>query len=238
MRSNGSARGPDRLELGRREPVIDDPHDAFGFADAGAEATGDVVALEQEDVGAPRHEALRAHVEGVARRAGRVIEAAAMRRIGADGFTAPREGEARIQAALGAMAMQHVRAQRPCDPARRQEGRKIARVRIAAHRKARHPERQMRAERGEQLLGARAARGFVAQDADRVTAFALAAGHVEHVAEEAADRRAEDVQDAQRTRAGRHRRLTRDDGRRSRDGALDVQNQRSLMRIVSPGFIG
>ena len=61
---------------------------------------------------------------------------------------------------------------------------------------------------------------------------------VEHMAEEAADRRAEHVQDAQRASARRHGHFERKGAVRLGQAALDGQNQRSLTTIVSPGFIG
>ena len=134
--------------------------------------------------------------------------------------------------------MDHVRPQLPDGPAHPRQTRKVERVRIAVHGDARRAERQMRGQFRQERLGAGASRPGVAQDADLVAALALAAGKIEHMAEEAARRRSEDMEDAQRRRGGAHARDGRDRARTPGQGGVDVQNQRSLTTIVSPAFIG
>ena len=65
-----------------------------------------VFALEQEQVGAPRQRPLDAHVERMQRAARRIVEAAAVRRVGAHRVRPV--GKPRVDAALGAVAVHDV----------------------------------------------------------------------------------------------------------------------------------
>jgi hypothetical protein len=110
-------------------------------------------------------------------------------------------------------------------------------VRIAAHGDARQAEGEAGTQAFKKLRGTGSTGRGIAQDADLVAAFDLAAGQVEDMTEQAADRRPEDVQDAKARRTVRQR-LGDRAGALVRRAALKVQNQRSLMTMVSPGFIG
>ncbi|MDF3062103.1 MAG: hypothetical protein K0S06_2212 [Microvirga sp.] len=160
-----------------------------------------------------------------------------MGRVGADRRAVEPRGErrARIGAPLRAVGVQHVRLQGAVDAGEAQERGGVERVRVAAHRNAGDAELETRPKLGERLGGTLAAGRGIAEDADLQPARDLRPRHVDDVAEEPADRRAEDVQDAQPTAR------VRDVGGRERDRAgmrLGVQNQRSLITIVSPGRTG
>jgi hypothetical protein len=70
------------------------------------------------------------------------------------------------------------------------------------HRQALKAEREPRREFGQDLFGARPAGRAIGDEADAVAARDLAAGEIEDMAEQTADRRAENVDDVQ----GSHRR--------------------------------
>ena len=70
-------------------------------------------------------------------------------------------------------------------------------MRIAPHRHAREAKRELRRQFPENLVGARAAGAAIGDQADAVAARGLFAGQIDHMAEQAADRRAKDVQDVQ-----------------------------------------
>jgi hypothetical protein len=73
----------------------------------------------------------------------------------------------------------------------------IAEAGHASDRQAMDAERTLRIEPGESGIGLRAARGRIAHDADCVTKRRLDAHEVADMAEQSADRRAEDMQDVQ-----------------------------------------
>ena len=68
----------------------------------------------------------------------------------------------------------------------------------AAHRHAGEAEREVRGEGRERRIGALAAGRGIGHDADLVAARGLAAREIDHVAEQPADRGAQDVQDLER----------------------------------------
>jgi hypothetical protein len=72
----------------------------------------------------------------------------------------------------------------------------VPRPDFAAHGRPEEAERQVRLERAEPGRRQRIAGGGIAHHAHRVAAPGLLGGEVAHVAEEAADGRAQDVQDA------------------------------------------
>ena len=78
------------------------------------------------------------------------------------------------------------------------EREQIARIGLAVHGDARKPERQRRLELPQRLLGAGAAGHAVGDDQpDIMAARDLLAREIEHMAEQAADRRTEHVQDVE-----------------------------------------
>ncbi len=124
------------------------------------------------------------------------------------GVDADRAGvarQARIGAALGAVAVQHIGAavaRALGDVGHRLH---VAPGEVAAHRDAGEAELQLRRQRRERRIGARPAGGRVGDDADLMAALGLSAGEIEHVAEQAADGGAHDVNDPERaSRRGRH----------------------------------
>ena len=123
-------------------------------------------------------------------------------------------------------------------PADARQGREVERVRIAPHGHARDAKGKARTQALEKLICAGSSAGRVAQDADLVAAVNLAPGHVKDVAEQAPHRGAEDVQDAEAPLARHGRVLGQPDTGARPQRVVNVQNQRSLTTIVSPGFSG
>jgi len=70
------------------------------------------------------------------------------------------------------------------------EREEIAGIGVAPHRHARQAERERRRERAQDFIGLRAAGARVGDDADAVAAPDLLVRQIEHVTEQAADRRA------------------------------------------------
>ncbi len=203
-----------------------------------AEARADVSALEQEDVGALGEDRLGGHVEAVHDGAGLVVEAAAVGRVGADraAVEAGRERQPSIGAALRAVAVEDVRRQAAIGAVEGIERRGVERVRVAPHRHAGDAEREPRPELVEGLGGALAAGRGIAEDADVEAARDLRPGDVDDMAEQAADRGPEDVQDAKRRAEARCVRMACEGG--EVPARLGVQNHRSLITMVSPGRTG
>ena len=119
-----------------------------------------------------------------------------MRRIGADG-AAPVEGKPRIGAALGAVAVHHVgrvRAMRRMTwaSAAKSPGQAWRRMGMRVSPNASEGSSARKA-----FVRARAA-GAVRDQPDAVAARDLLRGQIEHMAEQAADRRAKHVQNVQR----------------------------------------
>ena len=101
-----------------------------------------------------------------------------------------------IGAALGAMAVQHGRLDLRGVPGQAPQDGEVGRVGVAVHRQAHDAERQAGTEIGERTFGPVAAGAGIADDPDRVAGGGLKAHEVRDMAEEAADGRAEDVEDA------------------------------------------
>jgi hypothetical protein len=134
--------------------------------------------------------------------------------------------------------VEHIRPQLPNSPAHSSEGCKVERVRIAPHGHAGDAEGKAWTQALEKFVRPGSPGGGVAQDADRVASVDLAARYVEDVAEQAPNRGAEDVQDSE-TLLARHGGNFGDLAAVARPRrAVNVQNQRSLTTIVSPGFNG
>ena len=96
--------------------------------------------------------------------------------------------------------MQHVRrGQRdvPRDKAQRAD---IGRPQLAGDGDALQPERQMRRKLGQRGVGLRPSGGRIDDEAYAMAALGLAAGDVDHMTEQSAERRAQDVHDLQRPR--------------------------------------
>ena len=130
-----------------------------------------------------------------------VVEAAAMRRIEA-GDRPPRALEqgaenAGIDPALGAVAMQDVGTHVPYQRERPPRRSGIAQPDMALHGCSPDAERQARFHGREQFLFEGTAGGGIADDADFVAGGHLRVGEIAHVAEDAADRRSEAMDDAQ-----------------------------------------
>jgi hypothetical protein len=77
------------------------------------------------------------------------------------------------------------------------DGVEIAKVHMAAHGQTRETERELRGKLGENRLGPRAAGVRVGNDSDLMAAHGLAAGEIDDMSEQAADRRAQDMKDSQ-----------------------------------------
>jgi hypothetical protein len=94
------------------------------------------------------------------------------------------------------MAVQHADLHGGSDPLRLARGKGIAPGRLARHRDAGNAELEIALEAPQKVLRQRIAGRRIAQQAHRMAAPRLLAGNIAHVAEEAADRRPETVQDA------------------------------------------
>lgn len=105
--------------------------------------------------------------------------------------------KARVKSALGALAMHHIGLQLPDQPRDQAENREIPHIRIAMHRQAMEPERQMGFELGQQRVAALASGHGIADDPDRVPARDEALHQIIDMPEQAAHRGAESQQDAQ-----------------------------------------
>ena len=121
------------------------------------------------------------------------MQAAAVRRVDADRLA--RTDEACISAALGAVAVQHIRVRIMCALRHMAPCGHVAPADMAAHRDAAQAQREVRGERRERRIGAFAAGRGIGHDTDRVPARGLRARQVEDVPEQPADRRPQDVQD-------------------------------------------
>ena len=118
-----------------------------------------------------------------------------MRRVDPDGVADA--GKPRVGAALGAMAVDHVGADlggAPCDMRGRPH---VAEPDLPAHRDTREAEREVGRQFREHRFGARAAGRRIGDQPDAVSARGLSAREIDHVAEQAADRGAQHVQNLQ-----------------------------------------
>ena len=123
------------------------------------------------------------------------MQAAAVGRVDADRVAAA--DQPRVSPALGAVAVQDIRAGLARAPRHMALCGDIARADMPAHRHAAQPQREMGSERGEGRIGAFAAGRGIRHDADLVAARGLRARQIEDVTKQPADGRAQDVQDFQ-----------------------------------------
>jgi hypothetical protein len=136
------------------------------------------------------------------------------------------------------MPVEHIRPQIAKGPSHRRQRREVEWVRITPHGEARDAEGEAWTQALEKLVRPGSSARGVAQDADLVATVDLAPGYVENVTEQAPNGGAEDVQDSE-ARLARHGGNFGDPAAVTRPRrAVNVQNQRSLTMIVSPGFNG
>ena len=109
-----------------------------------------------------------------------------------------RAGEPRIGAALGAVAVQHVDAELGGELGDLCHGAPVAEAELAGHGNARQAEGAIVAQTAELHGDFIAAGARIAHHADFRPKLGLAKGEIVHVAEQAADRRAQAMQDAKR----------------------------------------
>jgi hypothetical protein len=124
--------------------------------------------------------------------ADRVVQAAAMRRVGAE-YAALGRRKPRQRTALGAMAVDDFGAARCDAPRHMPHGGEIGRMRVAADRNAGEAERQLGRKLRKGRIGKMIAGRTVGDDTDFMAALDLAAGKIDDMAEQAADRRTQDV---------------------------------------------
>ena len=132
-----------------------------------------------------------------------------------------RRGQPRQRRALGAVAVKHVRRgvlDVAGDGAQRT---KVGRAEFAGDGDALKAERKRRCEFSQHRVGARAAGHGIDDQADAMAARRLAAGDVEHVTEQAAKRRPQDVHDLQRRRDRRRGATVRAVGSPTGGGCID-----------------
>ena len=168
----------------------------FGSADFAFEHLGAKGAFEQIQVAAPHQKALGGQIKFAGKRVVAEQQAAAMRRIGA--HRAPvAERQPRIGAAFGAVPVHHVgfglrdpahdMAKRGTSPG---PGWRRMAMRV-------RPSASEGSTARNAVIGALAAGAECGNQADAVAARDLRLGQIEHMAEQAADRRAQDVQNVQ-----------------------------------------
>lgn len=205
----------DRLQLIGPDAVVNHAGEG-GCTNLLLENIQRVFALEQEQPGSFLHEAFAGEVEQAHGRECGVVQAAAVRGVDLERGTA---GKAHIGAALGAVAVQHIRIGAGGTRVHMRDRRAVAVADVPAHRHPRHAQRQGLLECCELPVGRVAAGAGIRDDTDRMAALCLLGRQISDVPEQSSDRRAENVQDAEGLRH-------------------PLQNQRSSMVIVSPGRIG
>ena len=104
-----------------------------------------------------------------------------------------------VETALGAVTVDDIGADRAGVGNRLAGAGQVAETGQPRDRNARHPEAAMGCNGFEQARGGFAAGTRVAENANRMAAPRLAAGQIAHMAEKAADGRAENMQDAHRS---------------------------------------
>ncbi len=125
-----------------------------------------------------------------------VIAAKVLRLANSARFRGARESTSIEDAALGPMPVQDVRPHRQSPFAHGLHRLKVAWMWVAAHRNAHDAKGEIRRQIGQRPFGPFASGRGIADEADRVPCRCLEAGQVDHVAEQAADGRPEDVKDA------------------------------------------
>ena len=161
-----------------------DAHQRARRADLGGEHVAAIAALEQEQLGAPHQRLFEREIEEPDRRRAAVVQAAAMRRVDANG---PAATQPRISAALGAMTVQHVDigfARAPCDMAL---CRQIAQAGMPAHGYTGKSQRELRRQSRKRRIRTRAAGRGVRHDAHLMAARGLRARKIDHVTKQTAD---------------------------------------------------
>ena len=129
------------VELGLVKAVIDDGGAGHEGAERFTREPRDIGALEQEGVGPAGKGPLGGHVEPMLRRAQRIVEAAAVRRVDAGGAVPVRPGrEPGVEAALGAVPVHHIGAEVGYERTHAQGAREVAEPRQARHGQARDAE--------------------------------------------------------------------------------------------------
>src|SRR5262249_57360852 len=160
-------------------------------AGLGAERVAAVGALEQEQVGAVDQRTLGTEIEEPSWRAPAIVEAATVRRIGADrpppwhtSGGGGKDGHARqagIGAALGAVAVHDMGRDRCGAAPYMHEGRNIARPDVPAHGYASNAKREVAPKRREHRPRLRTAGRGVGNKADPVAARSLTAREISHL---------------------------------------------------------
>ena len=189
-----------RLELVRQQAVRDDPGWDACEPDQGLELACGIGALEDEAVGRRQQASLEAVVEAALEGARRKMQRAAVRGVEAGhgetiGLQPPRR-DAGEGAALGAVAMKNLCIAHDRRIARLAPGRKISQTDRTPHRCLVQAERKERLQCGQPGLGQPVGRVAVAHHADSQTKPMLGGHEIPHMAEQPANRRAQDVNDA------------------------------------------
>ena len=127
-----------------------------------------------------------------------------MRRIGAHRrlIEGPEARQARIGAALGAVAVHDIGLEIRQAARNTHERGNVGGVGQTVHRGPHHAEREMWREVAEDLVGARAARAGIDDEPDAMAAFDLLAREIDHMPKQAAERRPQDMDDLEARRCG------------------------------------
>jgi hypothetical protein len=188
----------DRHELRGGDAVVHHAHERTRLSDLGAERVAAIGALEQQQVGAPHQHAFKREIEQADRRDPAIVQAAAVRRVDPDRMVLLRQ--AGICAALGAVAVHDVGTRIGHALRHVGNGIEVAQIDVAAHRQPGQAKGEVAREIGQNCVRGGTACHRVGDDADLVTQRGLAAREIDHVAEQSADRRAQNVEDFQRVR--------------------------------------
>jgi hypothetical protein len=192
----GRVTGGDRgREFLGAKPVEHDAGEPAGQVDMRRALAPHMVALEQEQLGASRQRLLDAHIKPAARAARRIIEAAAVRGIGADGPIAAREP--REKPALRAMPVHDVGASLPEMPREGEKGGQVGGMRVAMDRRRGHAEARPSGNTTDRLARPLAVAVGVEEQADGMAARGLFAGQIDHMAKQPAEGGAKDMDDPQ-----------------------------------------
>ncbi len=203
--------GLNGIELGRAHAVEDAAHGRFRRADEALIRVACEQAFEQEQIGAADQHAFERGVERAFHGRRRIMQHAAMRRVDTHDVLADR-GEADQRTRFGAVAVQDGGIERANQMGEFGNGEHIRRVRRPSHRHPVHAQRHFRRDGFQRRGGAVAAGQAVGDDADLMAAVGLSRRQIEDVADDAADRRADGVENAKRlvlwrVRCRRHGRI-------------------------------
>ncbi|CCE07186.1 hypothetical protein BRAS3843_200006 [Bradyrhizobium sp. STM 3843] len=204
----------DRVEFSCGHAVEDAAHKPLRRADRALICVSRENAFKQKEVGAIHQCPFKARIKRAFHRAERVVQGTAVW-----GVDSNRSGLARKHAekgaCLGAMAVQHFRAQFADKPTELGKSGEIAWSWFAMNGNAMDAELEAGSDLGERLIGAVAARETVRNDTDLVAAIDLAVSKIQNVTKNAADWRADCMENTKSSLGHGHRHTWSDTSHRA-----------------------